>query len=97
VVDLLKNASIEDIEFIRQQESLKPDLEMERLARIPYTEMSQFESRYYQSRVREKRGVMSIDVKKAISDENSDQNITLYNKDSIIVPTKRIILMFKVV
>ncbi|MBP7214650.1 MAG: SLBB domain-containing protein [Candidatus Kapabacteria bacterium] len=96
VADLIKrcggfteNASIEDIEFIRQQESLKPDLEMERLARIPYTEMSQFESRYYQSRVREKRGVMSIDVKKAISDENSDQNITLYNKDSIIVPTKK--------
>ncbi|HRS01675.1 MAG TPA: SLBB domain-containing protein [Bacteroidota bacterium] len=96
VADLIKrcggfteNASIEDIEFIRQQESLKPDLEMERLSRIPYTEMSQFESRYYQSRVREKRGVMSIDLRKAISDESSDQNITLYNKDSIIVPTKK--------
>lgn len=96
IADLIKrsggfteDASIADIEFIRQQESLKPDLEMERLSRIPYTEMSEFESRYFQSRVREKRGVMAIDVKKALADENSDQNITLYNKDSIIVPTKK--------
>jgi len=62
---------------------------MERLYRIPYTEMSEFEKRYFQSRVREKRGVMAIDVHKAITDMSSDQNITLYNKDSIIVPTKK--------
>ena len=84
-----EDASVADIEFIRQQESLKPDLEMERLSRIPYTEMSEFEARYFQSRVREKRGVMTVDVRKALSDETSDQNITLYNKDSIIVPTKK--------
>ncbi len=83
------DASIPDIEFIRQQESQKTDLEMERLYRIPYTEMSEFEKRYFQSRVREKRGVMAIDVHKAITDMSSDQNITLYNKDSIIVPTKK--------
>jgi hypothetical protein len=52
------------------QESLKPDLEMERLARFPYTDMSQLNRDINIPRSRE-RGVMSIDVKKAISDENS--------------------------
>ncbi len=83
------NASISDIEFIRQQEAEKKDYEMERLYRTPATEMSEFEQRYFQSRVREIKGSMTIDYKKVLSDPESDQNITLFNKDSIIVPTKK--------
>lgn len=62
---------------------------MDRLYRTPATEMSEFEQRYFQSRVREKRGSMALNWSKAISDPYSDQNITLFNKDSIIVPTKK--------
>ncbi|OGU56900.1 MAG: hypothetical protein A2X64_02605 [Ignavibacteria bacterium GWF2_33_9] len=82
-------ASISDIEFIRQQEAEKKDYEMERLYKTPYPEMSEFEQRYFQSRVREKRGAMAMDFQKVVDEPNSDQNITLYNKDSLIVPTKK--------
>lgn len=82
-------ASISDIEFIRQQEADKKDFEMERLYRTPYPEMSEFEQRYFQSRVREKRGAMALDFNKVVEDPNSDQNITLFSKDSLIVPTKK--------
>jgi protein involved in polysaccharide export with SLBB domain len=51
--------------------------------------MSEFEQRYFQSRVREKRGAMAVDWNKAIDEPSSDQNISLFNKDSIIVPTKK--------
>jgi protein involved in polysaccharide export with SLBB domain len=84
-----ENASISDIEFIRQQEAEKKDYEMERLYRTPSTEMSEFEQRYFQSRVREIKGSMTIDYKKVLSDPESNQNIALFNKDSIIVPTKK--------
>ena len=84
-----EDASVADIEFIRQQEAEKKDFEMERLYRTPLTEMSEFEQRYFQSRVREKRGAMAVDWNKAIQEPESDQNISLFNKDSIIVPTKK--------
>lgn len=84
-----EDASITDIEFVRQQEAEKRDFEMDRLYRTPSTEMSEFEQRYFQSRVREKRGSMALNWNKAISEPMSDQNISLFNKDSIIVPTKK--------
>jgi protein involved in polysaccharide export with SLBB domain len=84
-----EDASISDIEFIRQTEADKKDFEMERLYRTPYPEMSEFEQRYFQSRVREKRGAMALDFQKVIDNPNSDQNITLFNKDSLIVTNKK--------
>jgi len=84
-----EDASVADIEFIRQQETEKKDFEMERLYRTPFSEMSEFEQRYFQSRVREKRGAMAVDWNNAIQQPSSDQNISLFNKDSIIVPTKK--------
>jgi protein involved in polysaccharide export with SLBB domain len=84
-----EEASIPDIEFIRQQEADKKDFEMERLYRTPYPEMSEFEQRYFQSRVREKRGAMAMDFLQVVKDPSSDQNITLFSKDSLIVPTKK--------
>ncbi len=81
-----KDADINNIEFIRQAELKRKDLEMERLYRTLPSEMSKSELRYFQSRVREKKGGMSIDFAKIIQDENSEDNITLISQDSIIVP-----------
>lgn len=82
-------ASLEAIEFIRQSEKEKPNEEMERLQRTAPSEMSESESRYFQARVREKRGVMAIDFRKIRDNQYSQDNITLMNKDSIIVPSKK--------
>lgn len=81
-----KDADINNIEFIRQAELKRKDLEMERLYRTLPSEMSKSELRYFQSRVREKKGGMSIDFAKIIQDKNSEDNITLISQDSIIVP-----------
>ena len=83
-----KDADITNVEFIRQEELQKKDLEMERLYRTIPSEMSKSEFRYFQSRVREKKGGMSIDFEKIVADEHSDDNITLISQDSIIVPIK---------
>ncbi len=81
-----KDADINNIEFIRQAELKKKDMEMERLHRTLPSEMSKSELRYFQSRVREKKGGMSIDFSKIVKDSNSEDNITLISQDSIIVP-----------
>ncbi len=83
-----KDADVTNIEFIRQEELQKKDLEMERLYRTIPSEMSKSEFRYFQSRVREKKGGMSIDFEKIVLDETSEDNITLISQDSIIVPAK---------
>lgn len=96
VSDLIKraggfteDASTDLIEFIRQSERDKPDEEMERLNRIQASEMSMSEFRYYQSRKLEKRGVMSIDFKRIISDPKCEDNIYLKHRDSIVVPSAK--------
>jgi protein involved in polysaccharide export with SLBB domain len=62
---------------------------MERLRRIPMSEMSQNERRYFEARVAEQRGVMAINFKHILEDKNSSENILIFNKDSIYVPKKR--------
>ncbi len=81
-----ENASIDRIEFIRQQEALEKDPQIERLSRMSVTDMSQSELRYFRAKVNEKRGLMSIDFNEVIKNANSENNITLFNLDSIIVP-----------
>lgn len=83
------DAGIEFIEFIRQSEKEKPDEEMERLYRIPASEMSESELRYFQARKSEKRGAMAIDFRKILNNPSVDDNIVLINKDSIIVPSNK--------
>jgi protein involved in polysaccharide export with SLBB domain len=82
-------ASIEAVEFIRQQEKERKDIEMERLRKIPANEMSKAELRYYRARSNERKGLMAVDFEKIMEDPDSQDNITLVNKDSIIVPQKK--------
>jgi len=95
IADLIKRAgglteqgSYSNIEFIRQQEAKKKDLELERLNAIPPSERSLSEQRYFTARITERKGVMSVDILNAIKNPSSDDNILLRNKDSIIVPQK---------
>lgn len=82
-----EDAAIQSIEYLRQNERDKPDEEMERLSRILPSEMSESETRYYQARKLEKRGIMSVDIRKVMSDVNSPDNIILVHRDSIVVPS----------
>jgi len=63
-------------------------LELERLKKIPQSERSRYEQRYYDARINERRGIMSIDFDKAIHNYQSEDNIYMMNKDSIVVPQK---------
>lgn len=83
------DAALESIEFIRQQELDKLDLEMERLKLIPASEMSMSEFRYFQAKKTEKKGAMAVNFRKILEDPNSDDNIFLRHKDSVIVPQKK--------
>lgn len=83
------DAAIEAVEFIRQQDKERKDIEMERLRNIPANEMSKAELRYYRARSNERKGLMAVDFLKVIQNQSSDDNIILLNKDSIIVPQKK--------
>ncbi|MGB9770976.1 MAG: SLBB domain-containing protein [Candidatus Kapaibacteriota bacterium] len=81
-------ADVEKIRFIRQALLNVLDPEMERLSRIPPSEMSKNEYRYFLSRVNERKGLMSINFKRVLENPNSDDNIVLQDLDSIFVPKK---------
>jgi protein involved in polysaccharide export with SLBB domain len=82
--DAYASASI----LIRQKELDREDTELERLKKMDRSEMTESELKYFQSRVNERKGLMSVNFEKAISDPSSVDNIFLQNKDSIIVPEK---------
>lgn len=84
-----EDAGIESAVLVRQQELEVEDKEMERLRRIPMSEMSKNERRYFEARVAEQRGVMAINFKNILEDESSAENILILNKDSIFVPKER--------
>ncbi|NLO18887.1 MAG: hypothetical protein GX121_03265 [Ignavibacteria bacterium] len=84
-----EDAGIESAVLVRQQELEVEDKEMERLRRIPMSEMSKNERRYFEARVAEQRGVMAINFKNILEDEGSSENILILNKDSIFVPKER--------
>lgn len=84
-----KDAALEAVEFIRQNESERKDEELLRLEKILPSEMSKGEQRYYQAKVREKKGAVAINFFNVINDYKSDDNILLVHKDSIIVPRKK--------
>jgi protein involved in polysaccharide export with SLBB domain len=82
--------ALESAMLKRRKEIEKEDLEMSRLYRIPYSEMSENEKRYFQARVSEQRGVMSINFKRIMDNPNDPDNILVIDEDSIYVPQKRI-------
>jgi protein involved in polysaccharide export with SLBB domain len=82
------DASLENAEFIRQLDLLRQDPEMERLSKLPPSEMSKSEFKYYQARVREKRGVISVDFNSFREEGKIAENILLFHKDSIVIPRR---------
>lgn len=81
-----EQASMDNSIMIRQAELRKEDPEMKRLYSLPPSEMSENERRYFQARVSEIRGIMSINFKKIMESEESTDNIFLLDQDSIIIP-----------
>ncbi len=81
-----EQASLDNAMMIRQAELKKEDPEMKRLYSLPPSEMSENERRYFQARVSEIRGIMSINFHKIMENEASADNIYLLDQDSIIIP-----------
>lgn len=97
VSDILKRsggftelASVDATQLIRQAELKIEDTELIRLGRIDPSEMSESERRYFQSRIREKKGVMAINFNNIASGDGATaDNIYLIHGDSIIVPLNK--------
>lgn len=96
ISDLLKraggfteDASMELSVFMRKKELKAEDKEMERLWRIPPSEMSEDEQRYFRARIREKKGVMAIDLRKIWEDPSVTDNVILEDEDSLFIPKKK--------
>ncbi len=87
-----KNASLESAILIRQKELKIEDKEMDRLWRIPPSEMSESELKYFQARVRERKGLMSINFNKIIHNPDVDDNILLEDQDSLFIPPKKLFI-----
>jgi len=83
-----RDASVENAEFIRQRDLEIIDPELERLKRVLPSEMSKTEMRYFQAKINEKKGVISINFAAVLDDENSPENVLVVSRDSIVVPEK---------
>lgn len=83
---LKEEASLSSAVFIRQKDIVEKDLELERLEKKPLSELSESEKKYYEVRIKEKKGAMVIDFNEIAKDQDSKYNITLQNKDSIYIP-----------
>ncbi len=82
-------ADLSKITFIRQSEFEIVDDVLKRLEKTQPSEMSQSEVRYFQAKINEKKGVMSIDFNKLMTKPDISNNIVLRNKDSVVVPYKK--------
>ena len=83
-----EEASVDNVVMIRQEELLKDDPEMKRLNSIPPSEMDKSEKRYYQSRISEIKGIISLNMYKIQQNSDSKENIYLRGLDSLYVPKK---------
>ncbi len=83
------NAYLEGAVLIRQQEKKIIDREFQRLSRIPPSEMTEEELRYYKARAREIRGLMAVDFKKLLLEGDTASNVLLRDQDSIYIPSAR--------
>lgn len=86
---LTDDAAIESAFLVRKKELKARDEEMERLWRIPPSEMSENENRYFQARVREKRGYLAINFKDIFEKNSIENNIILQDEDSLYIPAKK--------
>lgn len=81
----LEDASLNDISLFRFS-IRKWDPELYRLSMMRTSEMSKSETKYFQSRIRERQGVMSLNFEDIFKNPNSQDNIVLKDKDSIYIP-----------
>lgn len=79
-------ASLEEAVVYRKQDIDVVDKEFVRLSRIPPSEMSDAELRYFRARARENRGLMSVDFRKLFIEGKSENDIVLRENDSVYVP-----------
>ena len=75
--------------YIRQEEQDEEDFELDRLRRLNPSDMSKSELRYFQVRDRERKGVMSFNLAQAVENPESEANIYVVHKDSLIVPYQK--------
>ncbi len=83
-----ENAYISASTLIRQKEKEREDLQLTRLEKMDRSEMTTSELKYYQAKINERRGLMAVNFRNAITDPTSVDNILLQDRDSIIVPEK---------
>lgn len=86
---LEEDASLESSVLIRQANIEERDEELERLKQKSLSEMSETEQKYYQVRIRENKGAMVVDFKKALNNPKSEFDVLLKSQDSIIIAKKQ--------
>jgi protein involved in polysaccharide export with SLBB domain len=84
-----ENASIRASVIYRKQDVVFYNPELERLKKIPNSEMTDDERRYFQAKIKEQAGMMSVNFRNVLKDPNSKENVLLMDEDSIFVPRKK--------
>jgi len=85
-----EEASLEEAEMIREYIPKKPDLEYERLKKIPVADMKSYEYEYFKTKSRERPGRASIDFVKLFKGGDPEENILLIDKDEVFIPRKNL-------
>ncbi|HEX9911972.1 MAG TPA: SLBB domain-containing protein, partial [candidate division Zixibacteria bacterium] len=87
-----EEASIEEAEMIREYIPEKPDLEYERLKKIPVADMKSYEYEYFKTKSRERPGRASIDFVKLFKGGDPEENILLIDEDEVFIPRKSLVV-----
>ncbi len=85
-------ASLEEAEMNRKYNSEEPDLEYERLKKIPVGDMKSYEYEYFKSKSREIPGRVSIDFVKLFEGKDQKYDILLTDGDMVFVPKKSLVV-----
>jgi len=84
-----QDASLIDATVIRAKAADIVDAEFERLKRIPYTDLTEEERKYFAAKQRERPGVMLVDFKKLFIDGDFSEDVILVPSDYVSIPLKR--------
>lgn len=85
---LTEYASLGNSVLTRVSQQHELNTELGRLSNMSPNDMSDQEKRYFRAHLREKRGMMSIDFKKAVREKDFNENIVLQDKDSLYIAPK---------
>jgi polysaccharide export outer membrane protein len=87
-----QEASLEEAEMNRKYSNEEPDLEYERLKKIPVADMKSYEYEYFKSKSREIQGRVSIDFVKLFEGKDQKYDILLTDGDMVYVPKKSLVV-----